>query len=232
MSPFSRLVDCIVALVDIRTRATVRAKLTVDASFDGLAQLASDRVRDALDALREIMVSYGDSGVVIGERDGATLRVTGMGLVHSGREAKVFVEDKHWTEGSNAILAVNGHSWGWPEMVEGVVAATKDVLDFACSDPVPRRKPGGRKSSYCDETTARLLKTAKSLIKVNFGGHDAAQVVQGKLADAGVTAGPVTIAAVIAMLEQTTETCRRAAFPRIDEAIARLEGTNEKEVVP
>jgi len=186
---------------------------------------------NAFDALQAITIGYGQPTVFICERDGATLRVTANGLVHISAEATAFVDNEHWTDGPAAALTVNGHSWTWSEMVDGVIVATKDVFDFAFGGPVAKRKAGGRKDSYADESTARLLKAAKTLIMVNYGGHDPAAVVRAKLAESGVNAGPVTVAAVVSMLEQTAEACR-AAFPRVDEAIARLEGTNEKETVP
>ena len=232
MSPFSTLVQCIVTLVETRMKINIRAKVNADITFDGLVDPARDNLVEAFDALREIKVGQGRPALLICERAGAALRVTADGLVHSTRSAKAFVENEHWTDGAPAGVAVNGHSWSWFEMVDGVIAATKDVFDFAFRDPVAARKQGTRKNFFADESTAKLLQTTKTLIKVNYGGHDPADVVRTKLAESGVDAGPVTVGAVGAMLEQTAETCRRAAFPRIDAAIARLQGMDAKETMP
>lgn len=232
MSPFATLVDCVVALVEIRTKVNIRAKVNAGAMLDGLTDPARDNLVSAFEALQAIKVGCGQPSFLICERDDVTLRVTANGLVHNSTETKAFVENEHWTDGATAGLTVNGHAWSWSEMVDGVIVATKDVFDFAFGGPIVKRKAGARKDSYADEPTAKLLKTAKTLIKVNYGGRDHAEVVQAKLGEAGVNAGPVTVAAVLSMLEQTAETCRRAAFPRIDAAIARLQGTDAKETMP
>lgn len=96
-------------------------------------------------------------------------------------------------------------------------------------------------SKLVDATVARVeararitivLEKAMDLIKVSYDIEGPAPHVRAKLAECGVNAGPITVAAVIAMLEQSAETCRRAAFPKIDEAIARLRANDRKETVP
>lgn len=232
MSSFSTLVDCVIALVEIRTKVNIRRKVNAGATLDGLTDAARDNLVSAFEALRAIKVGDGRPAFFICERDSAALRVTADGLVHDSDAARAPVEREHWTDGATAGLVVNGHAWSWSEMVDGVIVATKNAFDFAFGDPVAARRVGVRRDFYADESTAKLLKTTKSLIKVNYGGQDPAEVVRAKLAESGVNAGPVTVAAVVSMLEQTAETCRRGAFPRIDEAIARIEGISARETVP
>jgi hypothetical protein len=228
MSPFLKLVNGVVLLAEMRMKEKIRGHGYADEEVWGLACIA---VREALDTLREIQVSYGRPDHVVCARDNSTLSVSAIGLVHNRGEAKVLVADEHWTDAFAAGLAVNGHTWTWFEMVDGVIDAL-DACDFAFGEPPVKRKAGERKRSYADEPTAKLLKTAKTLIRVNYGGNDPTEVVRAKLAESGVNAGPVTVAAIVSMLEQMAETCRRAAFPRIDEAIVRLEGTGEVETTP
>lgn len=231
MSPFAMLVDSAVALIEIRTKNDIGS--TVSATpIERLGASARAHLVTAFEALHAIKVGYGRPGFLICEREGVTLRMTAMGLVHNVPEAKAIVDETHWTDAPTASIAVNGHTWTWSEMVDGVIAALKGAFDLAFGEPPVKRKAGQRKSSYADEPTAKLLKTAKTLIRVNYGGHEPSEVVRAKLAEAGVNPGPVTVAAVVSMLEQMAETCRRAAFPRIDEAIARLEGTGEVEATP
>lgn len=224
MSPFAMLVDSAVALIEIRTRNNIAATVSVT-PIERLGASARAHLVTAFEALHAIKVGYGRPGFLICERDGAALRVGAMGLVHGTPDATLIVDETHWTDAPTASIAVNGHTWVWSEMVDGVIAALADA--FAFGEPSVKRKAGTRKSSYADEPTPKLLKTAKSLIRVNYGGQDPSEIVRAKLTEAGVAAEPVTVAAVVSMLEQMAETCRRAAFPRIDEAIVRLEGTGE-----
>ena len=47
----------------------------------------------------------------------------------------------------------------------------------------------------------------------------------------GVDAGPKSLAAIKELIEDQVESCRKRIFPRIDEIIQRLEGTNIQEVM-
>lgn len=86
------------------------------------------------------------------------------------------------------------------------------------------RKAGKRKEDLSDESTAKVLKTAKTQVRVNFGGSkDPLKVIRDKMAERGVDAGPKSCAVIRELLEEQVRICREMAFPRIDEAIRRLE---------
>lgn len=86
-------------------------------------------------------------------------------------------------------------------------------------------KSGARKANYDDESSSRVLKTAKSLVRTDFGGQpDPAEVIRKRFAEHGIQAGPLTCSLVKSMLEEQVASCRKRIFPRIDEVIRRLEG--------
>jgi hypothetical protein len=65
---------------------------------------------------------------------------------------------------------------------------------------------------------------AKQLIRTDFGGSpDPIGVLRKKFASAGIDAGDKSLKFVKELLEETVDSCRKRAFPRIDEAIRRLE---------
>ncbi len=84
------------------------------------------------------------------------------------------------------------------------------------------KKPGMKKASLEREPAAKLGQYIKSFIKTNYGGNDPAATVAAKLAARGVTAGPVTAHAVVAIVEEQVDTIRAATYPRIDEAMRRV----------
>lgn len=221
MGPISKLVDATLALVEARARITIVGKVTC-IPVESLTKSARAHLLTAFEALRAIQVGHESGSPCICERANATLRVTNSGLVHDDNEVSVVVEKEHWTNDPSAALIVNGHVWSLSEMVDGVIGATKGVIGFALGDPV-QSAAGARKDAHGDASTVSLLETAKDLIKVSYDIGGPAHHVRAKLAECGINARPVTVAAVIAMLEQSAETCRRAAFPKIDEVIARIE---------
>lgn len=229
MGPISKLVDATVALVEVRARINIVGKVTsvpVESLKSARAHLLT-----AFEALRDLEVGHDSPSLCICERADATLRVTSWGLVHDDNDVSVVVEEEGWNDDPSAMVAVNGHVWSMSEMVDGVIGATKDVIGFALGDRV-QPADEARKNPHGDASTASLLETAKDLIKVSYDIGGSAHHVRGRLAECGVNAGPVIVAAVIAMLEQSAEICRRAVFPKIDEAIACLRGPSAKETVP
>jgi len=91
------------------------------------------------------------------------------------------------------------------------------------SVPVKARKVGKRKETYADETTSRVLKTAKALMHANFGGNEPLGVIHAQMLEQGVECGPVACKAIFELIQDQLATCRAALFPRIDEAIRRLD---------
>jgi len=86
------------------------------------------------------------------------------------------------------------------------------------------RKAGQRKQDLSDESTAKVLKVAKSLARTDFGGQaDPLEVIRKKMVERGIEAGPKSCAAVRELLEEQVDGVRRRMFPRMDEAIRRLE---------
>ena len=84
------------------------------------------------------------------------------------------------------------------------------------------RRPGQRKDDLSDETTERLLKVAKSLVRTDFGGSgDSEAFIKKKAADEGLDLGPRTCAFIKKFLEHQVEGCRKRIGPRLDEAIRR-----------
>jgi len=95
------------------------------------------------------------------------------------------------------------------------------------------RKIGQRKTDLSGESTAEVLKKAKTLIRTDFGGSpDPESVIKKKLLAVGIEAGPKSCAAIKKLLEEQVDSCRKRAFPRIDEAIRRVSGTAVEEVIP
>lgn len=86
------------------------------------------------------------------------------------------------------------------------------------------RKPGRRKADLSDETTPKVLKTSKTLIRTDWGGQDPDEQIRKKAAEVGLDLGPKTREFVRLLCEEQVEACRRRAFPRIYEAVRRLEG--------
>ncbi len=95
-------------------------------------------------------------------------------------------------------------------------------------------KSGRRKEDLSDESTAKVLKISKSLIRSDHGGQNAEEQIKKKAAEAGIELGPKGTAFVKKMIEDQIESCRKRAFPRLDEAIRRLEQKEkgELEVTP
>jgi hypothetical protein len=90
---------------------------------------------------------------------------------------------------------------------------------------IQARKPGRRKTDLSDESSQKVLKTSKSLVRTDWGGQDPDKQIQKRAAEAGLDLGPKTREFVKALCEEQVESCRRRAFPRIDEVIRRLEGS-------
>jgi hypothetical protein len=89
------------------------------------------------------------------------------------------------------------------------------------------RLPGQRKTDLSDESTPKVLKIAKQLVRMDFGGKNPDEVIKKKALEAGLDLGPKTRAFVLAIAEEQVAACRKRAFPRINEAIVRLDPQEE-----
>jgi len=85
------------------------------------------------------------------------------------------------------------------------------------------RKSGRRKTDLSDESSPKVLKVAKSLIRTDWGGKDPDEQIRKKAAEAGLDFGIRSRQFVKDEVERQVESCRKRIFPRIDEVIARLE---------
>jgi hypothetical protein len=95
------------------------------------------------------------------------------------------------------------------------------------------RKRGRRKTDLSDESSVKVLKVAKSLVRTDFGGSkDPLGVIQKKMADRGIEAGPKSCQAIKELLEDMVDGTRKRLFPRIDEVIHRLEAGPAPESMP
>lgn len=86
-------------------------------------------------------------------------------------------------------------------------------------------KPGTKKENYDDESSAKVLKTAKTLVRTDWGGHDALEVIRKKAADKGIELGPMTLEFIKTMVEEHVASVRKRIFPRIDAVIVRIDET-------
>ncbi len=89
--------------------------------------------------------------------------------------------------------------------------------------PEPTRKRGQRKPSFGDEDDARLVKTAKSMVRTDWAGRDPLEQIRAKLRERGVEAGLVSCAAILSIIEAQVDACRKRQFPRLDELLRRIE---------
>jgi hypothetical protein len=89
------------------------------------------------------------------------------------------------------------------------------------------RLPGQRKTDLSDEPTSKVLKVAKQLVRTDFGGKNPDEVIRKKALELGLDLGPKTRAFVLAIAEEQVAACRKRAFPRINEAILRLDPREE-----
>ena len=89
------------------------------------------------------------------------------------------------------------------------------------------RKPGQKKTDLSDESSDRVLKVSKQMIRADYGGSsNPLEVIRKKMKEKGINAGPKSQAAIKEYVEEQIESCRKRAFPRIDEVIDRLSGDN------
>lgn len=92
------------------------------------------------------------------------------------------------------------------------------------------RKAGQAKPDLSDESTAEVLKKAKSLIRTDWGGQDSDDVIRQRMAEAGVMAGPKSVKAIRDIAEKQVEGCRKRLERRLDEAIRRCEASADGSV--
>lgn len=122
MIAYSKLIDAVVLLIKIRR--------TVPSD---LYESARDALFAAFDALAENPIGGLDVSLTICERDNngdkAKLVVlfgmdSGGVLCHLANENKsTMIQNEHETAGDRGSIVVDGHSWRWSEMVDGVIAA-------------------------------------------------------------------------------------------------------------
>jgi hypothetical protein len=118
------------------------------------------------------------------------------------------------------------------------VTSFKEAIRFQKEDNVKKikekaptagtRKPGRRKMDLSDESSSRVLKVMKSLIRTDWGGKNPGDVIRKKAEEKGLEYGPMTVDHIIELVEDAVDGCRKRAFPRVDEVIARLEGAEGK----
>ena len=94
------------------------------------------------------------------------------------------------------------------------------------------RKPGAKKEDLSDESTAKLLKVAKQLVRKDFGGKNPLQSIEGKMAAKGVECGPVSCQAILDIIEEQINGIKKRQFDRLDEAIKRVSTPVQKPSTP
>jgi hypothetical protein len=92
------------------------------------------------------------------------------------------------------------------------------------------RKAGQAKLDLSDESTAEVLKKAKSLIRTDWGGQDSHDVISQRMAEAGVMTGPKSVKAIRDIVEKQVEGCRKRVERRLNEAIRRCEASQDGSV--
>lgn len=86
----------------------------------------------------------------------------------------------------------------------------------------PKRKPGARTEDFSHESTEKLLKTAKPLVRSDFAGKpDSAMHVKNKLSSLGMECTIQEATIVRDLIIRSIRGCRDRVFPRINEAIKR-----------
>lgn len=86
------------------------------------------------------------------------------------------------------------------------------------------RAPGKRQTDLSGETTQVVLKKAKSLIRVDFGGKkNGADVISQKMAALGYPVTSDQSEAIKKLMSDQVASCRKRIYPRIDEAIRRID---------
>jgi hypothetical protein len=85
------------------------------------------------------------------------------------------------------------------------------------------RKEGQRKEDLSGEKGSEILKKAKTLIRMDFGGTPQIPAIQKKMEENGIPCGPKSAEVILKLIDEQLEGCRKRVFPRIDEAIRRFE---------
>ncbi len=86
---------------------------------------------------------------------------------------------------------------------------------------LPGRRPGQRNEDLSGEPTSVMLKKAKSLIRVDLGGHDQDATIRKKAAEVGLQFTGPQLDFIKDLCSKQVEGCRKRIYPRIDEAIRR-----------
>lgn len=97
---------------------------------------------------------------------------------------------------------------------------------------VESRKNGKRKSNYDDESTVKVLKTAKPFVRADWGGKDKIEQVKKKMAERGIECGDKSAIAILDIIAEQLNGVRNRLYPRIDEVINRLSEDTNDEVLP
>jgi hypothetical protein len=100
---------------------------------------------------------------------------------------------------------------------------TQSTLGIIFLAMANKRKIGSRKIDLSDESTATVLKKAKPLARTDWGGQEADDVILKKAIEENLDLGPKTRAFVKKIAEEQAEGIRKRIYPRMDEAINRLE---------
>lgn len=104
--------------------------------------------------------------------------------------------------------------------IDEMVSSIEDIMDTKIKTV---RLPGQRKTDLSDEPTPKVLKIAKQLVRMDFGGKNPDEVIRKKALDAGLDLGPKTRAFILDIVAEQVAACRKRAFPRINEVIMRLD---------
>ena len=92
-----------------------------------------------------------------------------------------------------------------------------------------KRKVGQRKEDLSNESLEKVLKTAKSLIRTDFGGtHDPILLIIKKAQSEGLQFGPDEASFAKRLAEEQVASCRERTDPRMNEIVYRLTGKRSK----
>lgn len=127
--------DLVVRMFQVVTAlAAIAAQVEERGEFGNLYDPARDNLWDFLSLFgqhaTQTLASPNEENVrarTVCERDGAVLHVWGADIIHTADGKDTIVEDRHELDGPLCSIVVDGHTWTWPEMVDGVMRVFREL---------------------------------------------------------------------------------------------------------
>jgi hypothetical protein len=101
------------------------------------------------------------------------------------------------------------------------------ATDHSQSKGSDMHRIGKGKVDLSGESTSRILKTAKTLIRTDFGGKNALEQIKKKALEKNLELGPQTCAFIKGLCENQVSGCRIRTSAHLDEVINRLSKTEQ-----